>query len=195
MKVWTWILALLISGTCAIAQMPTVTITPGSTATASVVAAGSKWDVNINNGFAGGPTTFTISGTSATRIRRVYVTVDTGQTSILDIRGTSSSSPILDLEEIDRVSGSGIGFVEVHRLRTSGDVGLIRVHRIGGQIADAIDIGGHVVSGFTLLEAAHRSNTRLSAATSKATFRYLMGATSLVSLSKGISATPLLLSR
>ncbi len=143
---------------CSIAmgQAPTVSISPGTNASSSVSLLGDgRYDVSLSTTYTGGTTTFTVSGGSGTAIRNVYVSnTAASQQTHIHIHGASSTNPIAEVEAIDQLSSTG--FVALYTLRTTGDVGTIRLNRIGGQSTHVVNIGGSLTGGMEILSHANQ---------------------------------------
>lgn len=104
------------------------------------------------------PTSFTVTGGSSTAIRNVYVnnSASSQQTRVF-IHGSTSASPIAEMQAIDRLSSSG--FVALYALRTTGDVGTIRVNQIGSTVTGAIDVGGSITQEIEIVNDATMQET------------------------------------
>ena len=127
----------LAGGTLSLAAAPparlyaaiTVTATPasGPSSTVTVLPDG-KHRVILDTTVTDQPTTFNVRGVAGDRIENVIVNANTPQTVVVDIRATTPGLAIQSVDLIDM--GASTAHVVLTDLRTTGDVGTIRVNTV-----------------------------------------------------------------
>lgn len=132
----------------------TVTTTPASGPTFTLTPVGSKTRVSLATTITTQPTTFLVRGGAADRIENIIVTANVNQTVFLEVRGTSAGTAITSVDSID--IGASTATVILLDVRTSGDVGPIRVNTISN-----MNIGGDATGDITLAPRASGAEASL----------------------------------
>lgn len=120
----------------------TVTVSPPSGPTFSLIPVGGKTRVLLSTNVTTQPTTFLVRGAATDQIENVVLTANVNQTVFVEIRGQTAGTAIASLDSIDQ--GASPATCVLQDLRTSGDVGTIRLNTISN-----MNVGGDITGGIT----------------------------------------------
>ncbi len=146
-------LAIVLAASTRVHAVVTVVRVPtgGTSASVTETFPGSGvWIVDLYTNVQSEPTYFTISGETSDAIQSVYVTTGSQivQAVYIRIEGPAPSLPLAWVGSITMDTPNA--WVIVDRLRTTGDVGTIRVHTLGRTGFNAIQIGGNLTNEIRL---------------------------------------------
>lgn len=129
--------ALLLAHATAPAAISVIT-TPASGPTFTLTPVGSKTRVTLNTSLTTQPTSFLVRGSATDQIENVIVNANPSfQTTFVSIRGTTSGTSLASVDSIDMMASTSTCIVL--ELRTSGNVGSIRMNTIAG-----MNVGGDI---------------------------------------------------
>lgn len=135
-----------------------VTPTPASGPTFTLTPIGAKTRVTLNTSLTTQPTTFLIRGNATDQIENIIINANPSfQTTFLEVRGPTPGTPLASVDSID--IGASTSTCILLDLRTTGNVGTLRINTIAGA-----SIGGDVTGSITLPPRSSGGESSLIAA-------------------------------